>query len=219
MKATIYLAALLILIAAPAAVQAQYYGNNHNNLPDNDVSLSEGIVTLEEINGWAGKGGASGYISMPSSLTGASFITYRHFFTKRFALGFTAGLDNESGDLSYGNPENNNNGMEGNSGYYTVRSYTFAVEALFAYLRKNRFMFYGYGGMGPTLYRQNYYFYPNAYNPPPVTLPTNPYDYRTTYMNAQITPIGIRFGGNVAGYFEMGVGYKGLLNLGLSARF
>ena len=58
MKATIYLAALLILIAAPAAVQAQYYGNNHNNLPDNDVSLSEGIVTLEEINGWAGKGGA-----------------------------------------------------------------------------------------------------------------------------------------------------------------
>jgi len=217
--AIVYRCILLITLLIPNVLHAQYHYNPGYTAPDNEVYISEGIVTLEEINGWAGKGGAGGYISMPSSLTGGAFLTYRHFFTKRFALGFTAGIDNESGDLSYGNPEQNATGYDGVSGHYTVKTYTFAAEALFAYVKKGRFMFYGYGGMGLTNYKQNYYFYSNTYYPPPVTLPSNPYTYNQTYFNAQVTPIGIRFGGNIAGFVEMGFGYKGLMSGGISARF
>jgi hypothetical protein len=35
----------------------------------------------------------------------------------------------------------------------------------------------------------------------------------------QVTPIGIRIGSNVAGFAELGFGYKGLINLGVAARF
>ena len=210
---------LLATVLTTGVSHAQSYGHDKYAYDKNEVSLSEGIITVEQVNGWDGRGGASGYVSMPSALTGASFLTYRHFFTRRFALGGTFGIDNESGDLSYGNPETNATGFEGTSGHYNVRTYTLTVEALCAYVRKQRFMFYGFVGMGATEFKDNYYFYPNAPYSPPVTFPTNPYDYHATYFNAQVTPLGIRFGEMVAGFVEFGFGYKGLFNGGLSVSF
>ena len=41
----------------------------------------------------------------------------------------------------------------------------------------------------------------------------------TMIPNFQINPIGISVGDNVAGYFEFGYGYKGILNAGMAYRF
>jgi hypothetical protein len=40
-----------------------------------------------------------------------------------------------------------------------------------------------------------------------------------TIFSFQVTPIGVRFGRAVGGQLELGFGYKGLINLGLSGRF
>lgn len=223
MKATLFLpiACFMLCITAPDIVHAQYTHYNNNQPKNDEFTLSEGIVTLEELKGWNGPGGVSGYVSMPATISGAVFFTYRHFFTRRFAAGLTCGLDNESGDLSYGNPEHGTNltGYDGVSGHYTVHSYTLALEGLFAYIKTPRFMFYGYAGAGATMFKETYLFYPNAPHPAPVTLPSNPYDYNRTYFNAQVSPLCIRFGGDIAGFIESGFGYKGLICGGLSARF
>jgi len=212
---------IMVGITAPCNLHAQYRYLDFDHTKSNEFMLSEGVVTLEELKGWSGPGGVDGYVSMPSAISGALFFTYRHFFTRRFQAGITGGLDNENGDLSYGNPEHENNGtgFSGVSGHYTVHSYTLAVEGLFAYVRTPRFMFYGYAGAGGTMFKETYIFYPNAPHPAPVKLPTNPYDYRHTYFNAQVSPLCIRFGGDIAGFIETGFGYKGFMCGGISARF
>lgn len=40
-----------------------------------------------------------------------------------------------------------------------------------------------------------------------------------TFFSFQVTPIGVRFGRAVGGHLELGFGYKGLINIGLSGRF
>jgi hypothetical protein len=211
--ALVYLLFLASSVLCPAMLYAQY--NNRNAIPDNELYLSEGIISGAEANGWNGPPLLGGYVSFPSALTGAIFLTYRHFFTKRFALGFTAGLDFESGDLSYGNPNSNSTGLEGTNGHYSVHAYTIAPEALLAYFRKATFMLYGYAGAGVTFYDNKCTLYSNI---PNVTLPSNPYDYRVTNFNFQVTPIGFRFGGDIGGFVELGLGYKGIFSGGLSAR-
>jgi len=220
MKITLLLPIVCLLTTTliPMGIHAQ--NNEHQtNYAKNEVSLCDGVVTINEINGWAGKGGAKGFISQPCLYTGAAFLIYRRFLTSKFAIGVTAGLDHERGELSYGNPEHSATGYDGVSGHYTVHSYTFAVEALLVYDRDGKYLFYGYAGMGPTFYEQSYYFYTNALYPPPVTFPTNPYDYHTVYYNAQVTPIGVRSEGTVSGYIELGFGYKGLLSGGILVKF
>ena len=197
--------------------QQQYSGN--------ELQIGDGLLSMEFINGWAGKGGMGGYVSMPSAITGALFLTYRHAFTRRFEVGVTAGYENLSGDLSYGNPEENQSGLDGVSGHYSVHAYTVAVEPLLAYFKRRSVMLYGYAGLGCTYFDNKFTFYPNIqypaffYGAPGSLVPSNPYDYHTTYFNAQVTPFGIRFGNTVAGFVEVGFGYKGLINGGLSVRF
>ena len=212
--AFVYLLLSASFILCPAILYAQY--NNRNSIPDNELYVREGILSRAEANGCTGPPLLHNFISMPSALTGAAFITYRHFLTERFAVGLSADLDFEIGDLSYGNPKTNGTGNDGTSGHYSVHAYTIAPEALFAYVRKKRFMAYGYAGAGVTFYDDNCTLYTSI---PYVTLPSNPYDYRVTNFNFQVTPIGFRFGRNIAGFMELGVGYKGIFSAGLSARF
>ena len=54
---------------------------------------------------------------------------------------------------------------------------------------------------------------------------TNPYHLYSYYIrphtwnpSVQITPIGASFGGRFSYYFELGIGYKGLINTGFSYR-
>ena len=213
-----HLPTLVLIILCPVMLHAQYNRSN-NEAGNNYLYLSEGIISGAEINGWAGPPVLSGYVSMPSAVTGAIFVTYRHFLTERFALGFTAGMDMESGDLSYGNPEMTSTGLDGVSGHYKMHAYTFAPEALLAYFKRDKVMMYGCVGAGVTFYDDKCTIDPNAPYGPPVALPSNPYDYHRTNFNFQVTGFGIRFGGNIAGFVEIGAGYMGVFSGGLSTRF
>lgn len=217
MKHTHTLFIFLVAALCPVISRAQYHYGSVST--DDEFYLSEGIISGAEINGWVGPPLLNGDVSMPSAVTGAIFVTYRHFLTEKFALGFSAGMDMESGDLSYGNPETNATGLDGVSGHYKMHAYTFAPEALLAYMKRNNIMLYGYLGLGVTLYDDKCTIDPNAPYGSPVVLPTNPYDYHKTNFNFQVTPIGVRFGDKIAGFAEIGAGYKGIFSAGLSVRF
>jgi len=212
---------LLIIMAVlaytnPANAQhADWYIDQHN-----EFYLQEGIATFEEANGWEGLGSnMSGYISMPRLRTGSLFITYRHFFIDRFAVGLTVGIDNEEGDLSLGDPKHNASGVDGISGHYDVHTYTISLEALWAYKKEQQFMFYGYLGMGITHYEDYYSQDTGWYYYRIPSLPSNPYDYQEFHYAIQVTPLGFRFGRTIAGFLELGFGYKGFISGGISARF
>jgi len=158
------------------------------------------------------------YISQPNLTTGALFFTYRRIITKRFSLGLSVGIDNETGDLSYGNPEETGHQEEGVSGNYKVRSYTIAMEGSLTYFKRRYLKLYGYAGLGLTSYTDVYTIYPNPPSWVPVP-PTSPYTYSETHFNAQLTAFGIRMGRTIAGFIEIGYGYKGLFSTGISAKF
>lgn len=204
------LSLMLLFIIMPFK---QLFAQHHNEL-----YLSVGVVTPDEINGWAGEGGImSGYISSPTLTTHALFLTYRHVFTKRFSLGLSVGIDNEKGELSYGNPEETGQNP-GTSGYYNVYTYTVALEGSLTYFKRRYLKLYGCAGVGLTSYKDIYTIYPNPPSWVPVP-PTSPYTYREVHLNGQITGFGIRVGRAIAGFFEVGFGYKGLISTGISAKF
>jgi len=201
---------LMLFIALPFT---RAFAQHHNEL-----YLSAGVVTPDEISGWEGRGGImKGYISSPTLTTHALFFTYRRTFSKRFSLGITAGIDNETGELSYGNPEETGQ-VEGTSGYYNVYTYTIAIEGSVTYFKRRYLKLYGCAGIGITSYDDIYTIYPNPPSWVPVP-PKSPYDYHEQHFNAQITGFGIRMGRTIAGFFEVGFGYKGLISTGISAKF
>ena len=218
MLKTYYILIVSILLALPTGSHAQ----SQVKFGMDEVYISEGLVTIEEANAWNGKGGLKGYVDMPSSISGALFLTYRHFFNDRFALGATAGIDNSSGIVSYGNPKINGTGNDGTSGAYHVKTYTGAVEGLVTYFRnkkKGRFTLYAYVGLGLTSYQDKYIINSGGLYGSHVSIPAGEHQYQVINFSAQVTPIGLRFGNKIAGFVEAGFGYKGLLSSGLSIRF
>ena len=133
-----------------------------------------------------------------------SFITphinYRYNFVKWFSLGATLNFDQNNvyiaRDMDDSGSINNDewkNKIEYNRYYYTV-----AIEGIFNYLNKSNIRLYGLIGAGGTL----------------ANIPGFK-DLRNTVLpNFQINPFGISVGDNVAGYFELGYGYKGINECG-----
>jgi len=202
-----------------------FNGSRYRNFDDgfrikgsNEFYVGTGYASLTQIRGWVGPPLLTNFISQPSLHTGAAFLTYRHFLSERFAIGVSAGIDNEGGYLSYGNPEISPTGSDANSGQYNIHAYTLAVEGLFVYKKTHKNMTYGYLGIGGTSFDDKCTIFANAPYGSPVPLPSNPYDYHVNQFNFQVTPIGYRFGGTVAGFFEIGFGYKGIFSGGLSVR-
>jgi hypothetical protein len=190
------------------------------------VSLSEGIVTSAELNGVT----STSYMDIPTSATGAFFLTYRYFFTNRFAIGVSAGVDNVKGPLTEGNP-NVNGGQDGTVGTYIRNSATIAPEFFVKYFRHGRVMIYGYAGIGytfaklekaynPQVYASSYQNGVNtSYGLPPYLSSENPVYANQGHINGQFTPFGLRIGNMIAWDLELGFGYKGLINTGLSYVF
>jgi len=132
-------------------------------------------------------------------------INYRYSFAKWFSLGVTLNFDHNNvyiaKDLDGSGSVNGSewdNKVEYNRYYYTM-----AIEGIFNYLNKPNVRLYGLVGFGGTL--------------------TNVPDFEvfknTVIPNFQINPFGVSFGDKIAGYFELGYGYKGILNAGIAYRF
>lgn len=78
---------------------------------------------------------------------------------------------------------------------------TIAPEGKFKYLEPGKpFNMYGLLGAGLTILKTS----------------TNK---SVPHFNAQVTPLGFEYGGNVKGFLELGVGYKGIIHGGISYKF
>jgi hypothetical protein len=140
-----------------------------------------------------------GYYSMFTLYNGAPFNTssgtsslnLRYYLNNAVTLGINVGYENNS---SYGS------------------FLTFAPECTFRYLdtRDNRIRvrLYGAAGFGLTVFNDN------EANQPGHRDNTGP-----KLWGFQGTALGVRVGRKLAGFAEVGYGYKGLLNGGLSYRF
>ena len=193
-----------------------------------EIYLSDGIVTSNQLIGLLGgfNGPASTYVSFPSFFTGGQYVSVKIYKKRRISLRVTAGFETATGDLSYGD-ENHGifGGYDGISGRYTRSVYTLGAEVVFKYFSTPRFTFYGLGGVGGSLEQMTYNF--NAgiaeqsyfYGTPTSLVPTSHYTESHLYPNAQISPIGLRFGGPLAFFMEMGFGYRGLVSGGVCYRF
>ncbi|WP_062060404.1 hypothetical protein [Aquimarina longa] len=88
--------------------------------------------------------------------------------------------------------------------------YTVGLEADYRYISKDVFQMYS--GLGVA--------YTNSHQKFTSSSPTYKNDtYTINYFNYQLTAIGIRVGKSIAGFAELGFGYKGILNFGVSYQF
>jgi len=122
--------------------------------------------------------------------TGTPNINLRYYMTNRFTLGLGIGFEN---NRNYGS------------------FLTFAPEATVAYMdmkdAKVRVKIYGALAYGLTVFNDN-----NNNVGHDNQTGGKPWGF-------QFTPFGIRVGRKIAGFAEVGYGYKGLINAGLSYRF
>ena len=140
--------------------------------------------------------------------TPAIFLTFQRTLSPRFVLGFSLGTGSGSGKL--------NNETGGRNVDYSWRTYTVAVEARFVYLDRRFIRLYGLAGTGPNIYRQVSSSSQRTGGVFNASGRSEEIELGTAY---QITPIGIRCGTRIAGFAEVGFGYKGALNVGASVRF
>lgn len=89
---------------------------------------------------------------------------------------------------------------------YQTKTAVMAFEMKFFYQEKDNVSIYGAAGFG-NFYRQDQMTsYPDE-------------NYSDAAITFQATPLGIRLGKKVGAFVEIGYGYKGIVNLGLSGRF
>jgi len=223
------LSALVILLLFTKVLCAQdTVMHKHPVLPRPQIHISYGILSTDQWKG-IGEGPLRSFMDVPRTrdMTGAFFITYQQFFSRRSAVSLTAGIDNQNGALSYGSSRGPNvagGNIPRASGAYCRQAYTAAVEYSYIYHRGRRHYTYGLIGGGYTIATNKYSFYKNvtdsaAFYGPHGMIPTNPYTEHCTHWAGQITPIAYRNETRRVGmYVEFGFGYKGMICTGVSVQ-
>lgn len=123
-------------------------------------------------------------------------VTYKYHVSERFAIGgssvFNPTPDRWIEDFAYDDDR------------WKVRSLTTAAEATLFWVKRKDFQFYGTLGAGFFVKRRTLY---------DTQVETN---FGTTF---QASPVGLRMGNKFGVFMELGYGYKGVINGGLSMRF
>ncbi|MCE7043358.1 hypothetical protein [Dyadobacter sp. CY312] len=124
--------------------------------------------------------------------------SYRYQLRSKFSIGLTGAVTAGEAYRQYlfESPSN-----------YQDRSVLIAFETKFIYMNKSRLSMYSLAGLGSMLRYEKDLEKPET-RPRTLLRPTG-----------QITPFGIRYGKNTGAFAELGWGYKGILNLGVSAKF
>jgi len=195
------IATLIIAIICATAVMAQEVENSpmkrHEITGGIGLLSHTQIVTfLVDMVGTIVTGGLLMQMDSYNVLT--PNLSYRYWFTDRYALGVGFAFDANSVRVR------RQGETAENMTRYRRNFYTFALENTFSYTRSSNFQLYGQLGLGATF----------------ISIPGNDYGIgRVPLFNMQITPLGMRIGRDYAGFMEFGYGYKGFINAGFSARF
>ena len=195
-KLTLFTKILIFaLVAAPASRAQDMRGKL-------DYSLFAGVITWEEMKDEF----ATDY-PLTIDKAGPCFgITAKYLFVPRFAIGVSAMTQNITGKS---NPDWT---LQQNSYNFTFkkRSFTLATELTGIYLKSFFLELYGVVGGGLEVNSSSYSFEaPSPSNKKPIS---------GVNMRGQFTPIALRSGDDFAFFLELGVGYRGLVNIGFSYR-
>ena len=155
----------------------------------------------------------------------ATSITYKFKAYKRRYIGFTLTIEQQYGDW-------NDNEIPGGNvfnlqttvkGAFKRTCYTFGADFTYDYVSKGNYRQYLVAGMGmtyehetdqynPDFYNQGYINGMNTYGP---MLQHN----NKTHINGYFSPLGMSVGNRIRYFFELGFGYRGIINTGLCYRF
>ena len=134
--------------------------------------------------------------------TGNIFGTYRYYVSDAVSVGAAVGFQHYTYNWSnYSNLDYSQNATYA----------TFAGELKWVTNDNEYFQFYHLFGFGTSYFTQHNYY-------PPGT-GTAIADSKGLTWNMQFSPVCFTFGKSFGGYFELGLGYKGLLNTGLFYTF
>ncbi len=200
----ILIASLAVLTALPFTLCAQ------DKTGTQEFSLSYGTTSgTDMIQGFYRNNSRPnfdhpGYFDATSK-TGNIFATYRYFINRRLDVGITLGMEALTFD-HYTNPDM---GSPVLLGKYKASIATLAVELKPVYYNGRFVQLYGLIGIGAR------YFQESLTEAGPGVAPQNNLQVTPFFLNTQWTPIGLRAGKRLCGFAEIGVGYKGLLNVGV----
>lgn len=170
--------------------------------------ISDGLMSFDQWRGLLVEAPRyTNHSNLPRRMTGALFLTYRHYLRHWLAVGATIGVDNQSGELA-----DSYNGGSRRLGAYRREAYTLGAEISWVYDRDPTGEWpitkYGYAGVGYTTGCSDFRIDP-AFHKEPNT-------EHIGHFNLQVTPIAWRTGGRVGKFLELGFGYKGLICVGVS---
>jgi hypothetical protein len=129
--------------------------------------------------------------------TGVPFLTYHYSHNSSFGFGFAVGGYNSRGDLRVG---------ETTVGDFKERNYVGALELDYHWIMREGFQIYSGAGFGLRFRRGTYST--TSTDTANKVLPT-----------FHVNLIGLRVGGKVGFFGELGAGYKGVLSVGVNAQF
>ena len=134
------------------------------------------------------------------------FASVRYYTSPLFSIGLTTGFQQLWGS--------SNGDYYGNKVQYRYNDYfyTLVPEAIFLYTHRKKVQTYFLFGLGISYNDREYDLYDGG------NLPDN-HLVSGFGPRTQITPFGIKVGDILSGVFEVGFGYKGIINAGLSYKF
>lgn len=136
---------------------------------------------------------------------GTPFANVRYFVYNRLALGVFAGAATETGQL---------HDYFASAAVTYKKSYTtIALEIYYIYTFRKMFEVYTLAGIGQSFIATET-TRANSSVAPGGTTKTN-----ETKIKAQYTPVGVRYGGRLGIFAELGLGYKGIFSGGISYKF
>ncbi len=171
--------------------------------PEHEIIVSYGIVSGTELVGmkFFASGIAEDCDYTKTGGTGNIFFTYRQHGQRNFTLGFAAGIQNPTYYYS-------NTGNRSNQSSHKINSNitTMALELKWESkkVKSDNLIIYSFIGIGYSIYSET--------QNPTQEMKT----LSSSFFNSQWSPLCFRFGNKLGGFVEMGIGYKGLINVGLS---
>ncbi|MBN2614133.1 MAG: hypothetical protein JXR71_00435 [Bacteroidales bacterium] len=195
MKKILFFALLLIFVFPVQTVLAQGSRNS-------EFSASYGVVSTDDLANIFGEiiTSIAGYESKNATYTGIINAGYRNLINDRWLIGLTVSYEKSTADAYV---QGSKIGTQKNT-YYTV-----AAEANYQYVSGGFFQMYSGFGIGFTQASASLMRTDN--NPD-----TND---KHNHINFQFTLAGFRVGKTIGLFGELGFGYKGIVNGGVSVRF
>ena len=206
MKITLILiVALIVTVILPYRLDAQ------DSKGSQEFSLSYGITSgTDMLQGFYRRSSRPNYdhptYNQATAMTGNMFATYRYFINRRLDVGVTLGTE----VVTYYHYTNPTSGDVGLIGKYKASVTTLAAELKPVYYNGRFVQLYGLIGIGAR------YFQTTQTEFGPALIARDVSHVTPFSVNSQWTPIGVRAGEKLCGFAEFGLGYKGLINVGIS---